>query len=100
MEDVVTFLGNNPIGSYTLMILVALAVHRRYLVLGRELDREKESRLDEKAAKEKVELALQAANERELKVNEANAKMATLVPELLKLVAKPPEGNPNEVAPK
>jgi hypothetical protein len=59
------------------------------LVLGRELAREEErNAADFKREVErgdKLEVALQEATTRELHADETNAKMASLVPDLLKL---------------
>ncbi len=78
VQEVLTFLAGAKLDLITVIFCFMYAVHRRWLVLGREYDREV-------ARGDKLETALQSSNDRELKTNEVNAKMAGLVPDLLKL---------------
>jgi hypothetical protein len=78
VAEVVSFFSDNRIDLVAGLALVMYAVHKKFLVLGREYEREVERG-------DKLEIALDAATIRELHADEANAKMAGLVPDLLKL---------------
>lgn len=86
MNEVITFLAGAKIDVLTIIACFMYAVHRKWLVLGREYEREV-------ARGDKAETALIASNERELKANEAAVKTAGLVPDLLKLAIRPGEAN-------
>ena len=86
--DVTAFLAGAKIDVLTIIALLMYSVHKRYLVLGRELDREV-------LRADTAEKALAAATEQNVKANEANAKMAALVPDLLRMAAGKPEASRN-----
>jgi hypothetical protein len=76
--EVTDFLAGARLDTITLLICIGYAIHKKYLVLGREYEREC-------TRGDKLETALQEATIRELHADETNAKMANLVPDLLKL---------------
>jgi hypothetical protein len=89
VEDVISFAAGQRLDTITLLIAFGFAIHKEFLVLGREMKNERQRNADEFKREveraDKLEVALQEATLRELHADETNAKMANLVPDLLKL---------------